>query len=253
MLKDKIALVTGGSSGIGEAISRKFAELGAHVAVVASSDISKAARVAEEINASGGRASPFAADVRNATEVTTLAGEVTEKLGGIDILVNAAGVYYPTPVIDGDINGVKDMIDINMLGVWNCITAVAPEMKERGNGNIINFSSVAGYVGLGTFSMYCATKAAIIMLTRSLACELAAYNINVNAIAPGNTATPMNQAVRDDEQIMSAMSNITPSNTTFSNPEDIASAAVYLVSDGAKPMHGSTMLMDEGLSAGVSL
>ena len=254
MLSGKVALITGGSSGIGEAIAKRFAKDGASVAVVASSSLAKAESVCEAIQAIGGSASPYAADVRSAEAVAELVNKVCDNHGGLDILVNSAGVYYPTVVGDTAEADSDRMFDANIKGVWNCINAAVPKMKERGGGKIVNLSSVAAYVGIGNFAIYCATKAAIMMMTRSLACDLAPFDININAIAPGNTQTPMNEGFRTDPanaEYLAGMDNATPSNTTFSKPEEIAELAHFLVSDVARPMHGSTVLIDEGISAGI--
>ncbi len=254
MFSEKVALVTGGSSGIGEAVARMLAGNGASVAVVASSNHDKAAAVCDAIKAEGGSATPWVADVRSADGVAELVAAVKGRHGAIDLLVNSAGVYYPTPV--GETAEVESdrMLDINVKGVWNCINAVVPVMKEAGGGKIVNISSVAAFVGIGSFALYCASKAAIMMMTRSLACDLAPFNININAIAPGNTETPMNEGFRTDPanaEYLAAMEKATPSNTTFSKPEEIAGLARFLLSDSARPMHGSTILIDEGLSAGI--
>jgi 3-oxoacyl-[acyl-carrier protein] reductase len=254
MLTGKIALITGGSSGIGEAIAHNFAQAGATVAVVASSSAAKAEAVCEAIRAEGGTASSHAVDVRNAAAVAALVDEVCQSHGGIDILVNSAGVYYPTVLAETPIEDSERMIDINIKGVWNCVDAVLPRLKERGGGKIVNVSSVAAYVGIGGFAIYCATKAAIKMMTRSLACDLAPFDININAIAPGNTETPMNEGFRTDPanaEYIAAMEKATPSNTTFSKPEEIADVARFLVSSASRAMHGSTVLIDEGISAGL--
>jgi 3-oxoacyl-[acyl-carrier protein] reductase len=137
--------------------------------------------------------------------------------------------------------------------VWHSIDAVAPGMVARKQGKIINFASTAAMVGLSGFAVYCATKAAIVMLTRSLARELAPHGVNINAIAPGNTATPMNESVRTDPQgeMREAMRKLTPSGVLFSSVEEIAGAALFLVSPAARPMHGATLLIDEGFSTGL--
>lgn len=254
MLSGKVALVTGGSSGIGEAIAKRFAKDGATIAVVASGNISKAESVCEAIRADGGTASPYVTDVRSAAAVADLVDKVCDDHGGLDILVNSAGVYYPTVVGETPEEDSDRMFDANIKGVWNCINAAVPKMKERGGGKIVNLSSVAAYVGIGNFAIYCACKAAIMMMTRSLTCDLAPYDININAIAPGNTQTPMNEGFRTDPanaEYIQAMEKATPSNTTFSKPEEIAELAVFLVSEASRPMHGSTVLIDEGISAGI--
>lgn len=253
--KNKVAIITGGSSGIGASIARLLAGRGAKVAVVASSRIEKAQTVADDITAQGGTAKPYVSDVRSPQETRDLVATVARDFGKVNILVNAAGVFYATPLEGTPPGDLDRMIDINLKGTWNMIQAAAPHLKNAGGGKILNFASVAGVAGVRGFSLYCATKAAIVMLTRVLGAELAPFNINMNALAPGNTATPMNEAIRTDPTFakdIEAMAAATPSNTTFSDPQDIAEAGLYLLSNPAKPIIGATLVVDEGFSATVA-
>ncbi|SEJ95090.1 3-oxoacyl-[acyl-carrier protein] reductase [Sphingobium sp. AP50] len=252
--QDKIAVVTGGSSGIGETIARKLAEEGAVVHVVASGSLAKAQAVASSIVASGGRAEGVVADVRDSEALKTLCAGIIVEHGRIDIWVNAAGLFLASPAGDTESDILDKMIDTNVKGTWNGVQAVVPHMKAAGGGKILNFSSVAGLTAFKGFAIYSASKAAIAMMTKVLGAELAPFNINVNAIAPGNTETPMNEAMRNDPSqaaILDAMNAMTPSNHTFSKPEEIAAAALFLVSSEARPMHGSILLADEGISAAI--
>lgn len=250
----KIAVITGGSSGIGETIAHLLAREGAVVHVVASDSLAKADAVADAIRAGGGTARGLVADVRDADALTSLCADVVAEHGRIDIWVNAAGLFLPSPVGETDKAVLDAMIDTNVKGTWNAIQAVGPHMKTAGGGKILNFSSVAGLTAFKGFAIYSASKAAIVMITRVAGAELAPFGINVNAIAPGNTRTPMNEGMRNDPAqaaVLDAMQAMTPSNQTFSDPEEIGAAALFLLSPDARPMHGSILLADEGISAAI--
>ncbi len=253
-LEGKVALITGGSSGIGEAIALRFAREGARIAVTSSSDLGKAQAVADQIAAAGGAARAFVADVRDVGEVKALVARVKEAFGRIDILVNSAGVFDPTPIGETTEAEYDRTMDINVKGTFFAINEVAPIMREQGGGKIVNLSSVTGIMGFKTFSVYCASKAAINYLTRALALELGPHNIAVNAILPGNTATPMNVKIRTEpqyEKMLEGMAAVTPSTRVYSDADDMASAALFLCSEDGRSAHGSLLLLDEGISCGI--
>lgn len=255
MLKNKTAIVTGGSSGIGAAIAKRLGASGANVAVVASSDRNKAKLISDDIIAKGGAAEPFVADVRDRKSIADLVQAVTEQWSPPTILVAAAGVFSPNAI--GEKQGMEvfdQTIDTNLKSVYYCIDAVVPGMAAAGGGAIVAISSVAAMVGVRQHSAYCASKAAISMMVRALALELAPQNININAVAPGNTRTPMNEPMRTDPALagfLEALKERTPSARIFSEPEDIAEMVHLMVSPAGRAMHGSTVLMDEGISAGI--
>ncbi len=249
----RVVLVTGGSQGIGACIAHAFARDGAKVAVLASSRIEKAEVVAAEIRAAGGTAAAYAADVRDEAALTRVAEAVERDLGPIAVLVNSAGVFFPTPVGGTDADARDRTIDINLKGTWNAINVVAPLMRARGHGKIINFSSVCATMGFAGYAIYCASKAAVSMLTRTLALELAPHGINVNAVAPGNTRTDMNLDIRTSPQMKPMLDAIvarTPTSRVYSEPEDMAAITLFLASPGAAAIHGTTILADEGFSIG---
>lgn len=248
----RTALVTGGSQGIGEAIVRRLAAEGVTVAVVASSSIDKARSVCATLPP--GRGLPFACDVRDPAAVGRLIADAARQLGSIDILVNNAGVFYPTPAGATEQAAFDRMVDINLKGTWNLINATAPAMKAQGKGWIVNLGSVVASMGFGGYAVYCATKAAIVMMTRALAIELAPHGISVNCLSPGNTATPMNEKIRTDPALrpmLDAMTARTPTGQVYSSAEDMANIVAFLVSDAARAIHGANILADEGFSAGL--
>jgi 3-oxoacyl-[acyl-carrier protein] reductase len=249
-LQDKVALIFGGSSGIGEAVAVRFAAEGARVAVVASSNLAKAEQTVAKLGA--GRARAYVADIRSPISIRAVVAAVENELGPIDILVNSAGVYYPTLLGQTSEEDFDRMVQTHLKGTFFAIDAVAPGMKARKRGRIINVASVAGFRGSPRFPVYAMVKAGIVMLTKSLAGDLAPYDVHINAIAPGNTATPLNEGERTGDkadEILAAKAAATPSTRTYSPPEEMAAAVLFLASDEVKAMHGSTMLLDEGLSA----
>ncbi|MBN9509470.1 MAG: SDR family oxidoreductase [Alphaproteobacteria bacterium] len=251
-ISGRTALITGGSQGIGAAIAHRLATEGVTIGVVASADLAKAQTVAAELP--GGAARAFAADVRDPTAVAALIAEAETVLGGIDILINGAGVFYPTPAGATDEAAYDRMMDINVKGTWAAINAVAPLMKARHRGWIVNFGSVVASMAFGGYAVYCASKAAIVMMTRALAIELAPHGIQVNCLSPGNTATPMNLDIRTKPELkpmLDAMAARTPTGVTHSSAEDMANIVAFMLSDGARAIHGANILADEGFSAGM--
>jgi 3-oxoacyl-[acyl-carrier protein] reductase len=251
-LRNRVALISGGSSGIGEAIARKFASEGATCAVIASSNIRKAKKVAKEIKR---KSKGYVCDVTKPKDCEATVAKVLKNHGKIDILVNAAGVFYPTPAGDTKPADMNRMVDINLKGQWNMINAVSPHMVSRKRGNIINMASVAGMVALPAYGMYCATKAGIIMLTKCMAVELSRSGIHVNSISPGNTASPMNEDIRTDPElkpVLDFMEMLTPSGRTYSTVEEMANAALFLASPKTgNPIYGANFTLDEGFAAGL--
>jgi len=187
-LKDKIAIVTGGARGIGEAIVRAYATEGAHV-VIADVETAKADALAAEL---GGKALAARLDVRNAASIEALVGATLSKFGGIDILVNNAGIFNMGPLAEITEEDFDTQFGVNVRGLLFVTKAVAAQMIKQGRGGkIINMSSQAGRRGEASVAVYCASKAAVISITQSLGLELIKHRINVNAIAPGVVDTPM--------------------------------------------------------------
>jgi 3-oxoacyl-[acyl-carrier protein] reductase len=251
-LRNKVALIVGGSSGLGEATARKFASEGATCAIVASSNIRKANKVAREIKR---KSKGYVCDITKPAQVTKLIAQVLKDHKKIDILVNSAGIFVPTPAGDTKTSDINRMIDVNLKGTLNTINAVVPHMKARKSGNIINMASVAGVRALPLYGVYCASKAGVVMLTKVLATELSRDGIHVNSISPGNTETPMNETIRTDPEwkpILDFMQKLTPSGRTYSSAEEIANTALFLASPRTgKPIYGANFVIDEGFAAGL--
>jgi NAD(P)-dependent dehydrogenase (short-subunit alcohol dehydrogenase family) len=248
-LAGKIALVTGGSSGIGQATAELFASEGATVAVASGSDIAKAERVVERIVQGGGKAIPVKMDVRSPADISRAVDQVVRALGPIDILVNSAGIYIQTLLGQTTEEQFDRMIDTHLKGTFFTIQAVAPAMKARRTGRIVNVASVAAYKGSALFPLYSTVKAGIVMMTRALALDLAPFEVAINAIAPGNTATPLNEADRQSEEIMARKRLATASPRIYSPASEMAEAILFFADGRVKATYGSTLLLDEGLSA----
>jgi len=244
MLKGKVALVTGGSRGIGKAIALSLAKNGANVVVNYSGNEKAAQKVVEEITALGVKAIAYKANVSSSDEVAALVKNTVDEFGSIDILVNNAGITR-----DGLLLRMKDadwdaVIDTNLKGVFNCIKAAAKFMTRQRNGRIINISSVVGQIGNPGQMNYVAAKAGVLGLTKTAAKELASRNITVNAIAPGFIETDMTNEL--NEQIRNSMLTNIPLQS-FGQPEDIANAVVFLATDASRYITGQTINVDGGL------
>jgi len=256
LLSGQIALISGGTSGIGKAIAARFLDEGARVAIVGRHDLDKANRVINEISRTSGDALAFVADVSDRAQVDKLVHNVMQAFGPIDILVNSAGVWARTPLGSTDVDSMRQILDVNLMGTMSLINAVVPGMKERRRGQIVNIASIAALVPTAGFSAYAAAKSGIIGLTRAAAVELAPFGIHVNAVSPGNTATPMNEHVRNapDEAFRREwIQKITPSNRLFTPAEEIAAAVLFLVSGQVSGMYGAILAVDEGRSAGTPI
>ena len=250
LLKDKTAVITGAGSGIGEATAKLFASEGAKVALVARTK-SSLDSVVNAIKEAGGNARAYTLDVCITANVEETFKAIEADLGPIDILLNSAGVFYPTPGGEMEEKEWRGMLDINVGGTINTCNAVLPGMKARETGHIVNIASISGLVAGSSYSVYGATKAAVIMLSKSLAAEFAPYGIHINIIAPGNTATPINRDIRtqpENASMMKAIEASTPSKRSFSEPIDMARSALFLVSDAGAPFYGAVLVADEGQS-----
>jgi 3-oxoacyl-[acyl-carrier protein] reductase len=253
-LTGKVAFISGGSQGIGKATALLFAEEGAKVAVMASADRAKAQEVVDTIKRAGGEAIALAANVATGVEVKAAVVATEKELGPIDILVCSAGIFAHTPIGETAEAEFARHMDINVKGTWNVINAIAPSMKARKTGWIVTVSSNFGHMGLAGYGAYGASKGAINTLTKCLAIELAPYGIHVNAIAPGSTATPMNEHFRTDpkyKDYIEMTKSRTPSGRIYSEAVDMARAALFLSTNDSRAMYGAIVVLDEGFSLGV--
>ncbi len=248
-LDGKVAMVTGGSQGIGAELSKALAAAGAAVAVVNRQNRETAADLVQEIAAKGGRAAAFHADLSKIQDIDRVVAEAVAALGPIDILVNNAGLFRPAPIEETDEALWHSQVDLNLKACFFLARAVVGGMKAKGAGKIINVSSIAGQGGFPNSAAYCASKGGVNTLTKALCLELAPFGINVNAIAPGNIVTPMNAELRANPEWAAKMRERTPTGQDFLPPQDMAGAVVFLASEAAKAVHGVILPVDAGWRA----
>jgi NAD(P)-dependent dehydrogenase (short-subunit alcohol dehydrogenase family) len=269
-LANRVAIVTGGSRGIGQAIARRLAAEGARV-VIAARTASDAERAAGEVVAAGGEALAVACDVSSVADVERLVAETLEQFGRIDIVVNNAGIS-PRSVEPQEIDELTwdAILGTNLKGAFFLSTAASRDMIARGSGVIINISSIAGVMPIALESAYCASKAGMIGLTKALALDWAKYGIRVHAVAPGYIATEMNRGVREtaegliardatastgDEAFAASLYASVTGRTLLGRygvPEEIADAVAFLASDRARYMTGGVTMVDGGWTIGDS-
>jgi len=247
MLKEKTALVTGASRGIGRAIALELARNGADVAVNYAGNALAAEEVVAAIEAMGRTAFAIQADVAVSSEAEQMIGAVTERFGKLDILVNNAGITRDNLLMRMKEEEFDAVIATNLKGVYNCIRAVTRPMMKQRSGRIINISSVVGALGNPGQANYAAAKAGVIGLTKSVARELASRGITVNCVAPGFIATDMTDKLSDD--VKEALLKQIPLGT-LGSPEQIASVVRFLASDDASYMTGQTLHVDGGMYMG---
>jgi 3-oxoacyl-[acyl-carrier protein] reductase len=248
-LKDQVALVTGGSRGIGRAIVKAFAAEGAKVAVVYRGSKEAAGSLLQEIAQTGGVARAYQADVADPAAAGACVEQVEKELGPVDILVNNAGVIQDDLFVRLEPDAWNKVLQTNLGGTFNFCKAVAYPMMRRRSGRIINVSSVAAeYVNPGQTN-YAASKGAINAFTRALAVELASRGVTVNALAPGFIETDMSAAVRNKAGDL--IKKFIPMRR-IGAPEDVAKVAVFLASADSAYMTGQVLTVDGGLSLGAA-
>ncbi len=250
-LENKVAVITGGGSGIGRASAVRFAREGAKIAI-AGRHPDKLEETAKIIRDEGGDCLCCTADVRNETQIRRLAERTLEEYGKIDILFNNAGVGYSAPyVMDSTVKTPSEdwdaILSINLRSVFYACKAVLPHMIQKQSGVILNCSSINGVIGCGA-DAYSASKGGINALSRALAVDNAKYGIRVNVVSPAATDTPMIQSAYEEvEGFYDYWSNAAPIKR-MATPEDVANAALFLVSDEAGFITGQNLMVDGGLS-----
>lgn len=256
MLDGKIAIVTGGGTGIGAAIAALFAAKGAHVVVTSELTIEAMQPVVDKIAAAGGSANAATCDIMDRDAIARLVADVERDHGRIDILIQSAGVCFWEPIEEMSARKIDLMFGVNAIGPISMIQATLPAIRRAGGGAIVNISSGAAVLGVNEFAVYAATKAAIAHFTRTLAPELRRTNIRINSIGPGSVRTPMLGFTEDEltpEQqagmVKREARSVSPYGNAMIEPDDIAQVALFLVSDAARAIHGSYVLADQGISS----
>lgn len=250
-MENKVALVTGGGSGLGRATAEAFASNGASV-VVADIDTEGGAETVDNIGSAGGSAIFVECDVTDEESVAKMVQACTDEYGGLDFAYNNAGTEGKQQLVgDMDTAEFRKVIDLNLFGVFHCIKAEIPAMLERGGGVIVNTSSTAGLRGYPQLAPYTASKHAVAGLTKAVALEYAEQGIRVLSIHPSAIETPMiARAMEDNPDMAEALENDQPMGR-IGQPSEIADVVVFLCSDGASFMTGSQIVVDGGLlSAG---
>jgi NAD(P)-dependent dehydrogenase (short-subunit alcohol dehydrogenase family) len=246
-LKDRVAVVIGGTSGIGLAIARGFAQAGA-ITVASSRDRAKVDATAAELEALGARTLRVTSDVQDRASLQRLCDEVVRAFGQVDVLMVTSGAHKKMPTVELSDEEWSRVIDINLNGTFRANQVFGRQMLKQQRGSIINTCSMTSFVSFAEVTAYAASKAGVHMLTKSLACEWAALGVRVNAIAPGVFRTPLNTRVLDIPERISSILRRTPMGRV-GNVDELVGCAIFLASDASSFVTGQTIPVDGGFLA----
>jgi 3-oxoacyl-[acyl-carrier protein] reductase len=243
-LKGKTAIITGGSRGIGRAIAIRLASQGANIAFTYNSNDEQAKSLVKQLLSYKVKAKAFKVDVRDFDKVTALKNQVIHDMGSIDILINNAGIVKDSALMTMSPDAWKDVIDVNLTGVFNMTKAVIVHFMKQNKGDVINISSLSGVIGLPKQTNYSASKGGVIAFTKALAKEVAPFNIRVNAVAPGFIETDM---IKDlNPKLKDKMLELIPQKR-FGKPEEVAELVYLLLNEKIGYMTGQVLQIDGGL------
>jgi glucose 1-dehydrogenase len=249
LLKERRAIVTGASSGIGEATAKRLGAEGASVCVNYYSDHERdsAESVAQAVGAAGGHGIAIQADVGDEQQVASMVARAAKQFGGLDLLVNNAGIEKQIPLLEMSLDDWDAVIRTNLTGAFLCIREAGKVMADSGGGVIVNMSSVHEFIPWPGFAHYTASKGGMKLLMETAARELAGKKIRVVNIAPGAIVTPINKFVLDDPEAEHAVESEIPLGR-MGNPDEIAAAVAWAASDQASYITGTTIVVDGGMS-----
>jgi len=247
-LSGKVALVTGGSKGLGLAMAAGLASAGAKIMLV-NRNAEEGIQAAKDLTTDYGiKAISFSADISDLQQTEGMVKAAIDAFGQIDILINSAGINIRGPIDEITPEDFAKVMHVNVTGTWLCSRAVIPFMKKNGSGKIINLASTLGLVGLANRTPYASSKGAVVQMTRALGLELAPFNINVNALCPGPFLTEMNLPIADTEEGKKFIVGATAL-SRWGKLQEIQGAAIFLASDAASYMVGSMLTVDGGWTA----
>jgi glucose 1-dehydrogenase len=249
LLSGRRAIVTGASSGIGRATAERLGREGASVCVNYYSERERAdaEAVVAAVEQAGGRALAVAADVGDEGQVVALVARASEELGGLDLLVNNAGIEKQVPLLELSLDDWNAVLRTNLTGAFLCLREAGKAMAQNGRGVVVNMSSVHEFIPWPGFAHYCASKGGMKLLMETAARELAAKGVRVVNVAPGAIVTPINEFVLDDPEAKHAVESEIPLGR-MGKPEEIAAAVAWLASDEAGYVTGTTVVVDGGMS-----